>query len=218
MTHATMHMLGSGTLWADVNVNKLLSRLALIPVMCSHVKCKHRDSLSNLHNHEEYICCSLVVNTDIGCLQTTCDDGDGWDAAVPVVPSTAPAGVNYVAGSTGHGGQMPQFTLPLYPCRPSPEISSSPAGSVSRAQSAPQLGKQRKHKGIFDWCNCNNAHTCQVHQAQVHVRKLLRRGFLSPLAAPGTGEEHFSPFEARDGLAAGSQVQPCTVYVPLCAP
>ena len=204
-------MLGRWTLWADVYVDSLLSRLALVPIMWSHVKCKHREKLSNLHNHEEYICCSLVVNTDTGCLQTSCDDDGDCGAAAPMVPCTVPAGVCYTAGSTCHGGQMPHFTLSLYPFKQSPETSSSPAGSVSRCHSAPQVGKQRKRKGVVAWCNCSDVHMCQVHKAQTNIKKSLRRGFLSPLAAQGTSEEHFSPCEARGGHPAGSQVQPCTV-------
>ncbi len=187
------------------------SKLALVPIMCSHVNCKHRDSLSNLHNQEGYICFRLVVNTDVGCLQTICDDGDGWNAAVPMVPFTAPAGVNFIAGSTYHGGQMPHFTLPQPPCQQIPEASSSPIESVSRSHSAPQLGKQRKRKGAIDWCNSSTMQTCPLHKAQANFRKSLRRGFLSPLAAQGTSEEHFSPCKARGGHPASSQVTPCTV-------
>ena len=153
----------------------------------------------------------LAVDTNTECLQTTCDDADVWDAPVPVVPSTAPAGVNYIAESTWYGGQMPRFTLPLSPCQRSPETGSSPAGSVNRSHSAPQLGKQRKRKGAIDWCSCSNMQTCQLHKAQTNFRKSLRRGFLSPLAVQGSGEEHVSPLEARYGHPASSQVTPCTV-------
>jgi len=202
LTPASMHMLESWTIWADSNADSLLSKLALVSVMCSHMNCKHRDSLSNLHNQEEYICCCLVVNTYVACLQTICDDADGWDAAVPMVPFTAPAGVNLIAGSTYHGGQMPQFTLPPPPCQRRPETRSSPVESVSRSHSAPQLGKQRKRKGAIDWCDCGTMQTCPLHKAQANFRKSLRRGFLSPLAAQGTNEERFSPCEARGGHLA----------------
>ena len=154
---------------------------------------------------------AAAVNTDIGCLQTTCDDADGWDAAVPVVPSTAPVRENHTAESTCHGGQVPHFALTLSSYQRSPEIRSSPAESVSRSQSAPQLGKQRKRRRAADWCSCSNVHTCQVHKAQANFRKSLRRGFLSPLSAQGSGEEHVSPREARGGHPASSQVTPCTV-------
>ncbi len=211
LTPASMHTLERWTVWADVEVDSLLSKLALVPVMCSHVNCKHRDSLSNLHNQEEYVCFCLVAN--IGCLQTTCDDddGDGWDAAVPMVPLTAPAGVKIIAGSTYQGGQMPHFTIPPPPCQQIPEARSSPVESVSRSHSAPQPGKQRKRKGAIDWCNCSTMQTCSLHEAQANFRKSLRRGFLSPLAAQGTSEEHFSPCKAIGGHPASSQVKPCTV-------
>ena len=129
LTPASMRTLESWTVWADVNVDSLLSKLALVPVMCSHVNCKHRDSLSNLDNQEGYICFCLVVNAEIGCLQTPCDVGDGRDAAVPMVPFTAPAGVNFIAGSTYHGSQMPHFPLPPPPCQRRPEARSSPVES-----------------------------------------------------------------------------------------
>ena len=211
LTPASMHTLESWTVWADVNVDSLLSKLALVPVMCSHVNCKHRDSLSNLDNQEGYICFCLVVNAEIGCLQTTCDVGDGRDAAVPMVPFTAPAGVNFIAGSTYHDSQMPHFPLPPPPCQRRLEARSSPVESVSRSHSAPQLGTQRKRKGAIDWFDCSTMQTCPLHDAQANFRKSLRRGFLSPLAAKGTSEEHFSPCKARGGLPASSQVTPCTV-------
>ena len=166
--------------------------------------------LVQLANHEGYICWFLVVNTDTGCLQTTGDNADGWDAAVPVVPSTAPSRLNHTAGSTCHGGQMPHFTLPPFPCQQSPENRNGLAGSVSRFYSAPQLGKQRKRKGAIEWCNCSTMQTCQLHKAQANFRKSLRRGFLSPLAAQDTSEGHFSPCEARGWHPASSQVTPCT--------
>jgi len=184
LTPASMHMLESWTIWADSNADSLLSKLALVSVMCSHMN---------------------------ACLQTICDDADGWDAAVPMVPFTAPAGVNLIAGSTYHGGQMPQFTLPPPPCQRRPETRSSPVESVSRSHSAPQLGKQRKRKGAIDWCDCGTMQTCPLHKAQANFRKSLRRGFLSPLAAQGTNEERFSPCEARGGHPASSQVTPGTV-------
>ena len=136
------------------------------------------------------------------------------DLFVPVMPSTA-ARLSYTAGSTCHGGQM---SPPLSSCQHDVDTSSSPAGSVSRTQSAPQLGKQRKRKGAVDWCNCSNVHTCQVHKAQANFRKSLRRGFLSPLAAQGSGEEHVSLCEAGGGHPASSQVTPCTLQGPLPAP
>ena len=145
---------------------------------------------------EEYMGVFLVVNTEFGCLQTTYDDD--VDLSVPVLPSTA-ASMNHMARSTCHGGQMPH---PLSPCQQSPETSSSPTRSVSRSQSAPQPGKQRKRKGAIDWCSCSNVHTCQVHKAQANFRKSLRRGFLSPLAAQSSGEQHVSPFEAGGGHPA----------------
>jgi len=42
LTPASMHTLESWTVWADVDLDSLLSKLALVPVMCSHVNCKHR--------------------------------------------------------------------------------------------------------------------------------------------------------------------------------
>ena len=128
-----------------------------------------------------------------------------------MVPFTAPAGVNFIAGSTYHGGQMPHFTLPPPPCQQIPEASSSCVESVSRSHSAPQLGKQRKRKGAIDWCNSSTMQTCPLHKAQANFRKSLRRGFLSPLAAQGTSEEHFSPCKARGGHPASPQVTPCAV-------
>ncbi len=211
LTPASMHMLESWTIWAYVDVDSLLSKLALVPVMCSHVNCKHRDSLSNLHNQEEYIYCCLVVNPDVESLQTICDDGDGWDAAVPMVPFTALAGVKLIAGSTYHGGPMPHITLPPPLCQQISEARSSPVESVSRSHSAPQLGKQRKRKGAIDWCKSSTMQPCPLHRAQANFRKSLRRGFLSPLAALSNSEEHFSPCEARGGHPASSQVTPCTV-------
>ena len=65
LTPASMHTLESWTVWADVNVDSLLSKLALLPVMCSHVNCTHRDSLSSLHNQEGYICFFLVFSIQI---------------------------------------------------------------------------------------------------------------------------------------------------------
>ena len=55
--------------------------------------------------------------------------------------------MNFIAGSTYHGGQMPRFTLPPLLCQRRPEARSSPVESVSRSHSAPQLGTQRKRKG-----------------------------------------------------------------------
>ena len=158
---------------------------------------------------------AAAVNTDTGCLQKTCDEGDGWDAAVPVVPSTAPARVNHTAETTCHGGQVPHFALTLSSCQQSPEVRSNPAESVSRSHSAPQLSKQHKRRRATDWCSCSNVHTCQLHKAQANFRKSLRRGFLSPLSAQGSAAEHVSPHEARGGHPASSQVMPCT---PLPAP
>ena len=130
----------------------------------------------------------------------------GLDAAVPMMPPAAPASMNHIARTTCHSGQMP----PLSPCQQSSETRSSPAGSVSRSQSAPQPGKQRKRKSAIDWCSCSNVHTCQIHKAQANFRKSLRRGFLSPLAAQSSGEEQISPFEAVGGRSASLQVTLCT--------
>ncbi len=150
---------------------------------------------------ERYICCCLAVNT--GCLQASCDD-----AFVPVAPSAAPTSVTCFAGSTCQGGQMQHITLPLSPCQQSPEFSSSATGGVGGSRGVTQLGKR---KGAIDWCNCRNVQACQLHKAQANLRKSLRRGFLSPLAAQGGGEQHVSHCEARGGRPAGSQVMPCTV-------
>ncbi|DBB13390.1 TPA: hypothetical protein ACH3X3_005123 [Trebouxia sp. C0006] len=152
-------------------------------------------------------CCVLRHPSPPAIVETTCDVGDGRDAAVPMVPFTAPAGVNFIAGSTYHGGQMPHFPLPPPPCQRRPEARSSPVESVSRSHSAPQLGTQRKRKGAIDWCDCSTMQTCPLHDAQANFRKSLRRGLLSPLAAKGTSEEHFSPCKARDGLPASSQAE-----------
>ncbi|DBB13346.1 TPA: hypothetical protein ACH3X3_005081 [Trebouxia sp. C0006] len=152
-------------------------------------------------------CCVLRHPSSPVAVETICDDGDGWNAAVPMVPFTAPAGVNFIAGSTYHGGQMPHFTLPPPPCQQIPEASSSPVESVSRSHSAPQLGKQRKRKGAIDLCNSSTVQTCPLHKAQANFRKSLRRGFLSPLAVQCTSEEHFSPCKARGGHPASPQAE-----------
>ena len=101
---------------------------------------------------------------------------------------------------------MQHITLPVSPCQQSPESSSSAIGGVGRSLS--QLGKRT---GAIDRCNCSNVQTCHLHKAQATFRKTLRRGFLSPLAAQGSGEEHVSHCEARGGRPAGLQVKPCTV-------
>ncbi len=141
-------------------------------------------------------------------MQTSCDDANGVDAFLPVVPSAAPGSVNYIAGSTCHGGQMPRSTLPLSPCQQGPESSSGATRGVGRSHNAPQLGKR---KGAIDWCNCSSVQTSQLHKAQANFRKSLRRGFLSPLAAQGNEVDHVNPCEARGGHPAGSQVIPRTV-------
>jgi len=158
----------------------------------------------------------LSIQTDIGCLQTTSVDGDGLDSLVPKVPFAARGSINYVAGSTCHGGQMSQLTLPVSHCQQSPDSSSSATRGVSRSHSAPQLGKR---KGSIDWCNYKgDVQTCQLHKAQANFRKSLRRGFLSPLAAQGSGEKHVGPCEARGDHPASSQVTPCTILGPLLVP
>ncbi|KAL0018388.1 hypothetical protein WJX77_002518 [Trebouxia sp. C0004] len=146
-------------------------------------------------------CCVLMHPSSPVIVETSCDDAGGWNAAVPVVPSTAPARVNYIAGSTCHGGHI---TLPVSPCQQSPGSSSRATGGVGRSRSAPQLAKR---KGGIDWCSCSNMQTCQLHKAQASFRKSLRRGFLSPLAAQGSGEELVSPCEARGGHPANLQAE-----------
>ena len=159
---------------------------------------------------EKCICSFLGVNTDIGCLQTTCDNAEGWDAAVLLVPSAAMAGVKGIAGSTCYAGQTPQVALPPSSCQQNLGISSSPA--VGRFQSAPQLVKQRKRKGAIDLYNYKgNVQTCQLYKAQAKLRKSLRRGFLLPLGAQGCGEEHVNSCEATGGHPARSQVMLCSV-------
>ena len=160
---------------------------------------------------ERHTCC-FAVNTDTRCLQTSCDQAHSLDAFVPVVASAAPASVSYIAGGTCHGGQMSHSTLSLSPCQQGRQSSSSATGGVGRSHGAPQLGKR---KGAVDRCNCSIMQTCQLHKAQAKFRKSLRRGFLSPLAAQGSGEEHVSPCEARGGPSARSQVAPCTVLGPI---
>ena len=103
---------------------------------------------------------------------------------------------------------MQHITLPLSPCQQSPESSSSATGGVGGSHGATQLGKR---KGAIHRCNCSNVQNCQLHKAHANFRKSLRRGFLSPLAAQGSGEQHVSHCEARGGRPAGSQVKPCTV-------
>ncbi len=103
---------------------------------------------------------------------------------------------------------MPHITLSLSPCQQSPESSISATEGVGGSDGATQLCKR---KGAIHRCNCGNVQTCQLRKAQANFRKSLRRGFLSPLAAQGSGEEHVSPRQARGGRPAGSQVKPCTV-------
>ncbi|DBB13363.1 TPA: hypothetical protein ACH3X3_005097 [Trebouxia sp. C0006] len=124
------------------------------------------------------------------------------DACVPVVASVAPGSVTCFAGSTCRGGQMPHITLPLSPCQQSPESSSSATGGVGGAT---QAGKR---KGAIHRCNCGNVQTCQLRKAQANFRKSLRRGFLSPLAAQGNGEEHAEDtWQTGDAELQASQAQ-----------
>jgi len=132
------------------------------------------------------------------------------DVFVPVVSSAAPGSVNYTAGSTCHGSQMPHFTVPRPPCQQSPKSSSSATVSVNRSQSAPLLVKQRKCKGATERCS-SSVQTCGLHSAQANFRKSLRRGFLSPLAAQGGGVAHFTHCVTGGGHPAGSQVMPFIV-------
>ncbi|DBA65510.1 TPA: hypothetical protein ACH3X2_003183 [Trebouxia sp. C0005] len=159
-------------------------------------------------------CCELMhpsspvfVEIDAGCLQTTSDDGDDLGSFFPVMPSASHGSIKYIAGSTCHGGQMSQLTLPVSPCQQSPDSSNSTTGGVGRSHSAPQLGKR---KGAIDCCSSRgNVQTCQLHKAQANFRKSLRRGFLSPLAAQGStrGEKHVSQCEAGGGDPASSQAK-----------
>ncbi|DBA72330.1 TPA: hypothetical protein ACH3X2_010571 [Trebouxia sp. C0005] len=152
-------------------------------------------------------CCELMHPSSPVFGETTSDDGDSLGLFVPMMPSAAHGSINYIAGSTCHGGQMSQLAPPVSPCQQSPDSSSSAMGGIDRSHSAPQLGKR---KGAVDWCNHKgNVQTCQLHKAQANFRKSLRRGFLSPLAAQGSasGEEHVSQCEARGGHPASSQAK-----------
>ncbi len=169
--------------------------------MYSYVNCKQKEKIAS----------ALSVQTDTECLQASCDDAGVLDVSVPVVAYAAPASVNYIGGSTCHGGQMPHIKLPVSPCQQSPESSIGAPGAVGRSQSAAQLGKR---KAAIGWCkHKGNVQTCQLHKAQAHFRQSLRRGFLSPLAAQGStsGEEHASPCQAKNRHPAGSQVKTRTI-------
>ncbi|DBA67780.1 TPA: hypothetical protein ACH3X2_001214 [Trebouxia sp. C0005] len=151
--------------------------------------------------------CVLVHPSSPVFGETTSGDGDDLGSFVPRMPSAAHGSINCNTGSTCHGDQMSQLTLPVSPCQQRPDSSSSATGVVGRSHSAPQLGKR---KGAVGWCNDKgNVQTCQLHKAQTNFRKSLRRGFLSPLTAQGSasGEEHVSQCEARGGHPASSQAK-----------